>query len=267
MRKILRFLLAGAVAFLMASCASTKDFVYLQDLEPGVDYPVKQKYEAKVQKDDRLRITVTSKNPELAIPFNQQNFTVGSDGVVGGSTLGSVHESGYRVDVEGDIDFPILGKLRVEGLKVSEVTELIRERIIDGGYIKNPLVSLEFLNFRYTVLGAVAQNGTFTVDGDKVTLLEAIAKAGDLTTSARVDKVGVIREEDGNRKLYVHDLRSRDIFESPCFYLNQNDVIIVERKYLKTDNEDRAWRVATTISTILATASSVIWALTLLSKD
>ena len=93
-------------------------------------------------------------------------------------------------------------------MKVSEVTNLIRERIIAGNYIKDPIVSLEFLNFKYTVLGAVANNGTFTVDGDRITLIDAIARAGDLNAKARIDRVAVIREIGGERKMFMHDLRS-----------------------------------------------------------
>ena len=105
--------------------------------------------------------------------------------------------------------------------------------------MKDPLVSIEFLNFKYTVLGAVGSNGTYTVDGDRVTLLEAIAKAGDLTSKAKVDRVAVIREIEGERQIFMHDLRTKDIFDSPCFYLQQNDIVYVEPKYKKKDVEDR----------------------------
>ncbi len=266
MQNSFKFLLGLALVAVLASCASSKKFVYLQDMVPGVDYPIEGRYEAKVQRDDRLSITVTSKTPELAIPFNMKggNYSVGPDGSVVSSAIDAADQKGYRVDVDGNIDFPILGKLHVAGLTVTEVQNLIRDKIIEGGYIKSPIVSLEFLNFRYSVIGAVAQNGTFTVDGDRINLIEAIARAGDLTTAARVDKVGVLREEDGVRKLYMHDLRSKEIFDSPCFYLNQNDVIIVERKYLKSDVEDRTWKVVTSISSVLGTLSSIIWAITLL---
>ena len=197
-------LLSLLAVLLLASCASRKNFVYLQDMQVG------------------------------------EGYRVGNDGDIDASAISSgPREKGYRVDVDGNIDFPILGKLHVEGLKVSEVTNLIRERIIAGNYIKDPIVSLEFLNFKYTVLGAVANNGTFTVDGDRITLIDAIARAGDLNAKARIDRVAVIREIGGERKMFMHDLRSMDIFESPCYYLQQNDIVYVEPKYRKKDNEDR----------------------------
>ena len=163
--------------------------------------------------------------------------------------------------MDGNIDFPILGTLHVEGLKVSELTDLIKRRIIEGNYIKDPLVSVEFLNFKYTVLGAVGNNGTFSVNGDRVTLIEAIARAGDLTSKARVDRVAVIRETERGREMYMHDLRSKDVFDSPCYYLQQNDIVYVEPKYKKRDAEDRGWQIATTTLSLASVICSLIWAL------
>lgn len=259
------FLWASLLAvLLLSSCASRKSFVYLNDMDMGVEYQFDVKKEAVVHRDDRLSITVSCKNPELAIPFNMQggNFHIGADGNVVSSDISSgVREKGYRVDVDGNIDFPILGTLHVEGLKVSELTDLIKRRIIEGNYIKDPLVSVEFLNFKYTVLGAVGSNGTFSVNGDRVTLIEAIARAGDLTSKARVDRVAVIRETERGREMYMHDLRSKDVFDSPCYYLQQNDIVYVEPKYKKRDAEDRGWQIATTTLSLASVICSLIWAL------
>lgn len=247
---------------LLSSCASPKKFVYLQDMRMGEEYVLDVKKEAIIHRDDRLDITVSCKNPELAIPFNIQggNFRVDSRGeVVAGESVSTV--KGYRVDVDGNIDFPILGKLHVEGLKVSELTDMIKDRIIQGNFIKDPLVSVEFLNFKYTVLGAVGSNGTYTANGDRVTLIDAIAKAGDLTSKARVDRVAVIRETENGREMFMHDLRSTDIFQSPCFYLQQNDIVYVEPKYRNKNTEDRGWQIATTTLSLASVICSLIWAL------
>ena len=263
--KTKRFLWASLLAvLLLSSCASRKSFVYLNDMDMGVEYQFDVKKEAVVHRDDRLSITVSCKNPELAIPFNMQggNFHIGADGNVVSSDISSgVREKGYRVDVDGNIDFPILGTLHVEGLKVSELTDLVKRRIIEGNYIKDPLVSVEFLNFKYTVLGAVGNNGTFSVNGDRVTLIEAIARAGDLTSKARVDRVAVIRETERGREMYMHDLRSKDVFDSPCYFLQQNDIVYVEPKYKKRDAEDRGWQIATTTLSLASVICSLIWAL------
>lgn len=247
------------VTLLLASCSSSKKFVYLQDMEMGHGYPYDTKYEAVVHVNDRLDITVSSKSPELAIPFNAGGgaFQLSANGTVMETATA---KKGYRVDVDGNIDFPILGKLHVEGLKVSEVTSLIRNRIIEDKYIKDPLVSLEFLNFKYSVLGAVGNTGTFSVEGDRITLLEAIAKAGDVTQRGRVNRVAVIREEDGQRVMYMHDLRSKNLFNSPCFYLQQNDIVYVEPKYRKQDREDSAWKYVTGVLAAITAVCSIVWA-------
>lgn len=252
---------ASLLAVLLLTSCARKRIVYLQDMEMGVRYPIDLKYEAVVHRDDRLSITVSCKNPELAIPFNIYGgtFKVGSDGNVTADASTRVNEKGYRVDVDGNIDFPILGKLHVEGLKVGEVRDLIKNKIIEGEYMKDPLVAIEFLNFKYTVLGAVGRNGTFSVDGDRITLLEAIANAGDLSAKAKIDRVAVIREIDGERQMFMHDLRSKDLFESPCFYLQQNDIVYVEPKYRKKDNEDRGWQIGTTMLSIVTAVTSILW--------
>lgn len=251
-----------ATVLLLSSCASRKNFVYLQDMQMGEKYPFDTKHEAEVHRDDRLGITVTCKNPELAIPFNIQGgtFRVDASGNVKSSDVSESREKGYRVDADGNIDFPILGKLYVEGMKVSQVKKLIEDRIKESKYIKDPLVSIEFLNFKYTVIGATGRNGTFNVDGDRITLLEAIANAGDLTAKARIDRVAVIRETGGERQMFLHDLRSTDLFNSPCFYLQQNDIVYVEPKYRKKDNEDRGWQIGTFLVSVLTAITSIIWA-------
>lgn len=258
MSRILFLFLSALLA--LSSCVSSKDFVYLQDMQVGERYHFERKHEAVVHRDDRLSITVSCKQPELALPFNAQNAAVkvSSTGEISASADGT--DKGYRVDVDGNIDFPMLGKINVEGRTLAEVTQIIKNGIIEGNYIKNPLVAVDFLNFKYTVLGAVGSNGTFTVKGDRVTLLEAIANAGDLGTNARVDKVTVIREIGNERQIFVHDLRRSDIFNSPCFYLQQNDIVYVEPKYRKKERSERIAQYVTMTLSAIATACTVIWA-------
>lgn len=258
MSRILFLFLSALLA--LSSCVSSKDFVYLQDMQVGERYHFERKHEAVVHRDDRLSITVSCKQPELALPFNTQTAAVrvSSTGEISSAPDGT--DKGYRVDVDGNIDFPMLGKINVEGRTLAEVTQLIKNGIIEGNFIKNPLVSVDFLNFKYTVLGAVGSNGTFTVKGDRVTLLEAIANAGDLGTNARVDKVTVIREIGNERQIFVHDLRSSDIFNSPCFYLQQNDIVYVEPKYRKKERSERIAQYVTMTLSAIATACTVIWA-------
>lgn len=255
-------LLCLMAILLLSSCASRKKFVFLQDMQMGEKYSLTAKHEAVIHRDDRLSITVSSKQPELALPFNVNNgmLKVTADGEIIPSDA-TTQEKGYRVDVDGKINFPILGELYVEGLTVNELTELIQKRIIEGNYIKNPLVSIEFLNFKYTVLGAAGRTGTFSVKGDRITLLEAIANAGDVSARGRVDNVAVIRESGGEIQVFNHDLRSKDIFDSPCFYLQQNDIVYVEPKYQKKDNEEKSWQFFTGLISVASVVVSLLWVL------
>lgn len=259
MKKKIIFM-SGLLLLLLASCSSRKDFAYLQDMELGQAYEYDNRYEATVHANDRLSIIVTCKRPELAIPFNMHGRSVSVDPEGNVSTTSSAGENakGYRVDVDGNIDFPILGKLHVQGKKVSEVTDMIRDLIIKGNYIKDPQVSLEFLNFKYTVLGAVGGAGTYSVEDDRITLLDAIAKAGDLASNAKVDHIAVIREVDGKRQIYVHDIRSKDIFTSPCYYLQQNDIVYVEPKYRTKDKENRWFQIGTLLISLGSIAATIV---------
>lgn len=257
--KVRSIVLALFAVMMFSSCSIRKNIVYLNDMEMGKIYPMDTRHEAVIHCDDRLSIKVSCKNPELALPFNLygETYRVDGDGNIaaGGGSQGK--EKGYRVDKDGYIDFPILGRLYVAGSTVGSVTEMIKKLIIEGDYIKDPIVSIEFLNFKYTVLGAVGRNGTFSSDGDNVTILEAIANANDLTSKARIDRVAVIREVGDGRQMFMHDLRSTDIFESPCFYLQQNDIVYVEPKYRKKDGEDRTLQYTSFVISIMTSLTTL----------
>lgn len=261
MKKII-YLMMCVGLLLLASCSSQKDFVYLQDMAVGEGYPSQINHEATVKSGDRLGITVSSRNPEVAVPFNGNSgsFSLGDDGSVKEGNS-DAKAGGYKVDMNGDIEFPVLGKLHVAGLTADGVSGLIKDKIMAGNYIKDPLVNVDFLNFRYSVVGAVGHTGTFSVDDGRITLLQAIANAGDLTARARVNKVGVLREENGVRRMYMQDLRSKDLFNSPCYYLQQNDVVYVEPKYMKKDTESRTFQYTATALSIITAICSLMWAL------
>lgn len=258
--RIIKPFLVVVTMMILASCASSKKFVYLNDMVPGESYPINTEMSTVVHENDRLDIKVSCKNPELAVPFNVQTgaYQVAADGSVKSAGV-DVLEQGYRVDAEGNIVFPILGKIAVAGKSLKEVSDLIAGLIEEGNYIKDPEVSIEFLNFKYTVLGAVGSKGTYTVDGDKVTIIEAIAKAGDVTREARLDKIAVIRMVDGRQQIFYNDIRTADIFMSPTYYLQQNDIVYVEPK--NRPKNERTWQWVTFGTSLVSVASSIIWAL------
>lgn len=179
---------------LFSACNSTKEVVYLQDVVPLKQQDIERKYEVFIHEDDLLSIMVNSKDPELALPFNMPLITY----QIGSESSGQQRVLGYLVDTNGDIDFPILGKLHVAGLSRLELRDLIKEKLISGDYIKDPVVTVQFLNYKVSVMGEVARPGSFTITGDRITLLEALSMAGDLTIYGRRDRVAVIREEMAN---------------------------------------------------------------------
>ena len=160
------------------------------------------------------------------MPFNMPMVTYQAG--TNGTAYGQQRLLGYLVDANGNIDFPILGRIHVEGLTRLELTDLIRKRLMDEDLIKDPIVTVQFLNFKISVMGEVVRPGSFNITGDRITLLEALSMAGDLTIYGKRDRVAVIREKDGVRTIRFHDLRSSDLFLSPDYYLQQNDIVYVE---------------------------------------
>jgi len=215
---------------LLAACSAPKEVLYLQDISLIKEEAIDKSYEVIIHKDDLLAIIVNNKDPELALPFNMPLVSY----QIGGQNVSQQRLVGYLVNQDGNIDFPILGEIHVEGLTRMQATELIKKRLIEEELIKDPIVTVQFLNFKVSVIGEVGRPGTFDISGDRITLLEALSMAGDLTIYGRRDRVAVIREKDGKRSILYHDLRSSDIFQSPCYYLQQNDIVYVEPNNAKT---------------------------------
>lgn len=234
------------VIVMMTSCVRRGDFIYLQDMDDKLEYPVVQKYETVIQRDDKLSIKVSCKTPELAMAFNifgESGYKVGNDGTINAINTNMSNESrqsGYTVGVDGNITFPMLGKLHVEGLTRKQLIDLITQKIVDMELLKDPIVIVEFLNLKISVLGEVGHVGTINLQGDRYTILDAIAACGDLTSNSRLDRIGVIREYGDTRRIYWNDIRSKDIFLSPTFYLQQNDIIYVEPTSKQVRNENRS---------------------------
>lgn len=212
---------------MMTSCSTYKKINYLQDVVPDKAERIAINKGILIQPKDMISIVVSSRNPELALIFNLPviSYQAGSESVSG---QGSQRLLGYVVDNDGNIDFPVLGLVKAAGLTRWELAKEIKERIIEGNYIKDPVVTVEFMNFKISVMGEVTSPGTYNIEGDKITILQALSLAKDLTIFGRRDNVSVIREQDGERVIYQVDLRSASIFYSPAYYLQQNDIVYVE---------------------------------------
>ena len=248
------------MAVLLTACTSPKKVVYLQDVEPFQKQEIEQRYEVIIHSDDLLSIVVSSKEPEVALPFNMPIVTH----QIGGSTSGGQSGQrilGYLVDVDGYIDFPVLGQIKVEGLTRKQLINLIKNQLIERNLLKDPVITVQFLNFKVSVMGEVAHPGSFSISGDRITLLEALSMAGDLTVYGKRDRVAVIRENKGERTILYHDLRSSDVFKSP-YYLQQNDIIYVEPNKIKAGqsgiNQNNSVGVWFSAVSVLATVISLI---------
>ena len=228
MNKILGFLCLATLLVGLSSCSpeTYKKINYLQDVHDNTSMDMKENLGIIIQPQDQLSIIVTSRDPMLASAFNLSvsTFYTGSELAATGT---SQRITGYVVSNEGDINFPSLGSLHVAGLNRWELQDMIRNRLAESGLLKDAVVTVEFLNFKVSVLGEVSAPGTYNVTGDKITILQALALARDLTIYGQRENVQVIREQNGKRQIYVMDLTSSSIFDSPAYYLQQNDVVYV----------------------------------------
>jgi polysaccharide export outer membrane protein len=228
MKHILFYL--GFLAILltsMTSCKTHEKLVYFQD---GVSANDSSKvstgnYIPTFKKDDLLSIVVTGDDPETAIPFNLP--TVLTSGVSNsGYTTGNPERMGYLIDKNGAVNMPFLGAVKLSGLSREEAIALIEKQL--SVYVNHPIVNIQILNYKITVLGDVARPGTFKVPNERITLLEAVGLAGDLKITGNRKNVLVIRDTDGVKEEFRIDLTSAALFSSPVYYLEQNDMVYVE---------------------------------------
>ena len=265
MRNLHHLIIIVLVALAATSCRTRSQMLYLEDMQPGVSYPVTGRKDLTIKPDDKLSIKVSCKSPELALVFNMPGsggYTVNTDGTI--SSTSSDIDKGYTVADDGTIDFPVIGKLSVSGLTCRQLSEKIRGELISRNLITDPYVSSEIINFTFSVLGEAGKVGTFEVKGkDRITIIDALAQAGDLTDDSKLDRIAVIREVDGKRQIYYNNIRSKSIFDSPTYYLQQNDIIYVEPNENKSREESRrSLQWIFTGTSLLATVISLITVIT-----
>ncbi|MDC0006824.1 polysaccharide biosynthesis/export family protein [Winogradskyella sp.] len=217
------FLILILSTFVATSCASRKNLVYFQDepIEEGLS--VNEPEQLVYKPDDILTINVSALDPETVIAFT---LPVVSNNTGGISAQGAIQQQSYLVDYNGNIEFPVLGTIKIAGLNRTQLTKMLTERIKE--YANDPIVNVRLVNFTITIIGEVTSPGTFTIQDERITLLEALGMARDLTIFGKRKNVLLIREVDGKKKFAKIDLTSINTISSPLYYLQQNDVIYVE---------------------------------------
>lgn len=255
-------LLVVAATVLLASCGTQKkSILYLQDAVADQPETIVNQYELKIKPSDILGVTVNSRYAELAAPFNLSSITF--QNATTGKATGN-QAQGQVVDDAGFISMPVLGKIKAAGLTRSELAADIEQRLITGGHIKDPVVNIQFLNFKINVLGEVGRPGEFAINSDRVTLFDALSMAGDITDYGVKERITVIREQNGQRTIAYLDATSTDVFKSPYYYLQQNDIIIVDPDEIKQTNTTVNQKGRNTISTVTSLLSIAVTVTTLI---
>ncbi len=217
--------LAGALA---TSCGPARDIVYMQDLPADSKLKIQTDGELRLRPTDRLLIEIHSRDKELAEMFNLSRITTGNGGV-------TVKDAAYTVDKNGNIDMPILGQLRVEGLTRMEVAQLVKYRLLSGNLLRDPIVTVSCPDMAFYVIGESGV-GRHNFPDDKLNILEALSISGDLAISGKRTIVLVLRTEDDKQVPYRVDLTNTDaVYASPAFYIRQNDMIYVEPNQVKAN--------------------------------
>lgn len=244
------FFLIPLTLLLLASCASKKDVVYFQNTGSFETIVDKNSFTPKFKVDDLVNIHVSTLDPEASAPFN----------LFRGSSEGGIQpqQVDYLIDKDGEIDFPVIGKVKISGLSADEVRILLRKKLED--YLKDPIINIRLQNFTVTILGEVKRPGTYPVNGERITILEALGLAGDLGVKGVRDNVMVIRDFDGTKVYTRIDLTKKEAMSSPVYYLTQNDVVYVEpnQSAITSSSLDNRATIAISIASTLITATVIL---------
>lgn len=255
---------AAGITLILSSCSTPKDVTYFQDVQPGLEIPVVTETPITLEPNDKISIIVSTSDPRLNALFN---LPIGTTRLSGDTQSSQPSNSSngevapYTINKAGDINFPVLGRLHIEGMTRDQVSEYIRRELISRDLAKNPIVTVEYLNLAVSVMGEVNSPGRYGISREDFTIIDALSAAGDLTIYGQRENIKVIREENGKQKAYYINLNSgRDIAQSPVYYLKQGDVIYVEPNYTKKRTKTpngNLWSTPSIWITLLSTAISV----------
>lgn len=244
---------------IFSSCANRKNMAYFQPNQNDTLIEGMNSYEMKYRVGDFLHIHISGATPDAVAIFNPIESTVRST-YNGAYSSDNPQTTGYIVDSKGNINFPVLGKIEVAGKTKLELEEYLMNKL--EGHIDNPVINIRLRNFKVSVLGDVRKPGTFTIASERVTLIEAIGIAGDLNVTAKRKNVLVIRNSNGVKKEYRVDLTTNELFDSPVYYLQQNDVVYVEPNQAKLNTS----KYSPVYSVLISVTSLVVTIVVLITK-
>ena len=245
--------LAGVVFSALTGCTAPKEILYFQDIDTFDAKKIEAEYEPVIMKDDKLQIIISGPDKSVVMPYN---FTLSTNPSTGYNTTQSVVP--YLVDSQGYIDMPGLGRIKVEGMRRVDLVNHITKLLTEQGLVKEPVVSVSFLNFRITVLGEVKAPGTYTMPSERATVLQALGMAGDLLITADRHDIILIRDVDGKQTHYNIDLTKSDILNSPYFYMHQNDVLYVPQSATRVAQGTMATGIWSTVLSSMTTLVTVL---------
>lgn len=258
MRKFLQMTLVVAVAALLASCVTQKQMTYVSNAQPEMADTINAHFQSQseltVRIGDALTIYVSALDLEAVVPYNLPAVVYATPGATTLSTTPALQY--YIVDDNGDIEFPVLGKLHVAGLKRNEVEQMVKEKL--ETQVTKPQVQAHIVNARVSVLGEVNRPGSIGMSSGRMTLFDALASAGDLTVYGRRDNVLVTREVDGKLEIARLNLRDANIFTSPYFFLQQNDVVYVSPNKVRAVSSANASLWLSMVSTMASAATVIV---------
>jgi polysaccharide export outer membrane protein len=259
--KTAKLLIAACTTLMVAACSTPKNFNYFQDLSDGQEIKMPEKVFIRLQPQDRLMIMVSSKDPQMSALFNK-----GLRSSVSGNKLdANKYITNYTIDNDGCVNIPVLGPIKISGLTRFETEQLIQEKLREE-LLKDAVVTVEYADLRFSVVGEVSAPGQFWIGKDMVTLTDALNEAGGITIYGKRDSVMVIRETPTGRKVYVVNMNSaKDLFASEAYYIKQNDIINVKandtraRQSLANGNETRSLSFWMSIVSVAATLAMLIF--------
>lgn len=246
-----KFFILLFVISCFSSCIPKKNLKYFSNLGDSqiIQLPQLTKPQTVIMPDDMLEIKIAGANEATAALLNTYSAT---------ATVASTVPIGYLVDMNGEIEFPILGKIKAAGLTKDQFKESLKEKV--SKYLVDPLVSVRYLNFRFTVIGEVKSPGSFVVQNERVTILDALGLSGDMTGYSNRTNVRIIRDSSGVREVGTLDFNDKNIFTSKYYYLQRNDVIYIEAQKSKSQYEEwsRMASILATLTSLLALTITII---------